>query len=326
MNEYDEIELCPIAGKQEQLARTNLPRELFRKKPWVFTVKLLVAAAIICACITVFLLTRQLAWRVIAVGILGVMYAHLVELQHELLHGHAYNSRRLNEIFGILVGLPMLSSYHAYQASHLRHHRDLGSPNNREFFSYRHRHINGLLPFLRSAFSLHRYGDIASDMWAVCRGGFSQHAATARQQAAIRRDYILMSGLLVGAVVVSLSLRTDILVYLWFLPAVCVAEAVHFLIETPEHYGLNTQSNPDPLSNTRTIYNASLLLRWLTNVNDLHTAHHYHHGVPICNMKALNALILERVAPSCLERNYVEFYARVLAGAHVFRERESCMT
>lgn len=73
----------------------------------------------------------------LAMGIvlLGVMYAHGVELQHQVLHGDGTGNRAIDRVAGIVLGAPMLVSYTHYQYTHLRHHRDLGTDRDKEFFN-----------------------------------------------------------------------------------------------------------------------------------------------------------------------------------------------
>ncbi|MGW0580518.1 fatty acid desaturase, partial [Streptomyces sp. NPDC002920] len=102
---------------------------------WVFTFKVG-----LCAVLTgtgVALALQPHLWaRITGVILTGAMFAHAAELQHETLHNLAYRSRRTNAVCGIVLGLPMLISFAAYRAAHMRHHRDLGTPMNREFFDY----------------------------------------------------------------------------------------------------------------------------------------------------------------------------------------------
>ncbi|HEX2039464.1 MAG TPA: fatty acid desaturase, partial [Acidimicrobiales bacterium] len=58
--------------------------------------------------------------------LLGVMFAHALELQHQCLHGTGLATARANRWAGRLLGAPMLVSYSHYRARHLRHHRYLG--------------------------------------------------------------------------------------------------------------------------------------------------------------------------------------------------------
>lgn len=317
-------ELCPVNSSPERRFREKLPKDLFRKKPHIFVMKLAILGALLAVCLAAFL-HLGLVFK-IAAGIgLGILYAHMVELQHELLHGHAFASKRLNDILGVIMGIPMLSSYHGYKFTHLRHHRDLGTPANKEFFSYKHRRLNSLTGFLSSAFSLHRYAQVAAEIKRALLGQVSKDALNSKEARAIRLDYLILTAILAVAVGLSVYFANPVLIFVWALPVLLVSEAVHFLIETPEHYGIDTQNNPNPLTNTRTIEKASGLAFWLSNGNNLHTAHHYHHGVPMSNVKQLNRLIAERIDPSCVETNYLTFYGGVLAGKYRYKTDESCM-
>lgn len=79
--------------------------------------------------------TINLPWygKVLDVIFLGLIYAHFTELQHELLHGHAFKSQKLNRLLGFFCGLFMLNSFSHYKYHHLRHHRHLGTELNNEF-------------------------------------------------------------------------------------------------------------------------------------------------------------------------------------------------
>jgi fatty acid desaturase len=111
--------------------------------------------------------------------------------------------------------------------------------------------------------------------------------------------------------------RDPLFVYAWLLPAVLVAEPAHFMIELPEHFGLNTQTDANVLTNTRTI-KASRFAQWYTNYNNLHTAHHYHQGVPMAQITRLHTLIADRVVP--VETSYWSFYRKVFTGEIRYRD------
>ncbi|WP_265333407.1 fatty acid desaturase [Burkholderia cenocepacia] len=101
----------------------------------VFSLKLAVYVALI-AHGMMFALSTLVILKIVGILLIGAMYAHGVELQHQALHYQGFRSKRLNMVFGVLLGMPMLVSFHAYQDSHLRHHRLLGTPENKEFFDY----------------------------------------------------------------------------------------------------------------------------------------------------------------------------------------------
>jgi fatty acid desaturase len=120
-------------------------------------------------------------------------------------------------------------------------------------------------------------------------------------------------------------LKSPWILYGWLIPCVFVAEPIHFFIELPEHYGLNTQTNPDVFSNTRTILHVSSFFRWFTNYNDLHTAHHFLPMVPMENLPALQPKIEHWIKPICKEETYFEFINKIIRGVITVKPQETCM-
>jgi len=140
----------------------------------------------------------------------------------------------------------------------------------------------------------------------------------------IRTEYIGFGIVLPVVLAVSILAGSWLPVLCWLLPAVLVAEPAHFLIELPEHYGLNTQTDPNVLTNTRTVQ-AGWFGRWYTNGNDLHTAHHYHQGVPMAQVPRLHQLITDRIGT--VDASFPRFYRKVLTGELRFQgDDETCMT
>lgn len=315
-----DVSLAPIKGED---TRRSIPNEYFVRRPSAFLIKFLLAMAIIGA-----------GWAAIALGIggwpvtiasiiaIGAMYAHLVELQHECLHGHSFKSKAANRFFGFLCGVFMLSSHTHYKHDHLRHHANLGTPKNREFFNYRFKNLNSLFGFLYAAFHLGRYLDVFRDILRGLVGMPPKQISNPRDATKIRTEYQLY-GLLVASALTYTALSGNLLFVLaWFAPTLMIGEAMHFLIELPEHYGLNTQTDSNVLSNTRTI-NSSWFGQWFTNGNNLHTAHHYHQGVPMTQIPRLHEK--EKHSFSVVEDSYLGFYRKVLTG-EISNNPENCMT
>jgi len=242
------VVLAPIRGRD---VRRGLGSALFVKRPAHFTAKFGVAVALIGACWIFVALVAAWWTLLIAVPVLGLLYAHLVELQHECLHEHAYNGRRINRLVGFLCGIPMLSSYWHYKYEHLRHHAFLGTPNNQEFFNYRFKGLDSVGGFLRACFHLGRYLDVFANIGRSIVGRL--HPCITKPVAArrVRQEYRAFAVILVAAIAVSALTRNWYLVFVWVIPTLLVAEPTHFLIELSEHFGLNTQTDPNVLSNTR---------------------------------------------------------------------------
>jgi fatty acid desaturase len=314
--------LAPVRGTD---IRRNLPKTFFPKKPSRFVLKFHFALGLIAASYLSIALSKEPLLIAAAILVSGVMYAHLVELQHECLHEHAFRSRRLNRVYGIVCGLFMFSSYSYYKFEHLRHHASLGKPNNREFFNYRFRALDSLPGFLRAAFHLGRYVEVFGDMGRSLTGRPIDRVNRPRELRRIQAEYRLFAAVLVAVVAFTVVTGNLFFVWAWLIPLLLVAEPAHFLIEMPEHFGLNTQTDPNVLANTRTI-RASRFAQWLTNYNNLHTAHHFHQGVPMVNIEALDGLVKDRY--EAVEPSYWSFYRKVIQGEIRYRdpEAETCMT
>lgn len=315
------VMLAPIRGRD---TRRGLPMAYFAKSPRRFLGKAAIAFAVVLICWTALLEWRTPLTVCVAVPVLGVMYAYLVELQHECLHEHAFDARWANRLWGFVCGAFMYSSYSHYKYEHLRHHAYLGTPKNLEFFNYRFRGLDSVHGFALAAFTLGRYREVLRNL---LRGPLRRPIPGVRRQKAeraIQNEYALLLVLTLGAVGASVALGDWIFVLAWFAPALLVSEATHFLIELPEHFGLNTQSDDNVLTNTRTI-KASAFARWLTNYNNLHTAHHYHQGVPMVHVPELHRAMQDQWA--VVEDSYWGFYKKVLAGEITYQgDEQTCMT
>jgi fatty acid desaturase len=107
----------------------------FRSSDVVFSLKLAVYFLLIIFGL-VAINQGALLIKVVGTIILGVVFAHGVELQHQVLHNQGYRNRKINDFIGFILGLPMLVSYSHYKFKHLNHHRYLGTDKNEEFFDY----------------------------------------------------------------------------------------------------------------------------------------------------------------------------------------------
>lgn len=315
-----DVILAPVRGPDR---RRELPAELFQRAPGDFSRKFLFALALIAASYATIALVRSWITTVAAILVLGLMYAHLVELQHETLHEHAFVTRFLNRLCGFVCGLFMLSSYSHYKYQHLRHHANLGKPENKEFFNYRFRGLNSPWGFVRAAFDMGRFADVARDIVRSWVGKPIPAVRQDRERKRIAQEYRLILILLVAAVAVTVWTRQPFLLVAWLLPLLLIAEPAHFLIELPEHFGLNTQTDSNVLTNTRTI-RAGWFTQWFTNFNNLHTAHHYHQGVPMANVRRLSDMVEGEF--QVIEESYWSFYRKVLRGELTVDPSQTCMT
>ena len=238
----------------------------------------------------------------IAMILLGLVYAHGVELQHQTLHNTAFPSRRWNRIAGFFLGLPMLVSFSNYQHSHLRHHRLVGTAGDREFFSYEYGRLTTLKPLLAHLLMIHHYREVFLSMGEALLGRLKpdMKGETARR---IRFEYCAMALLLAAAFALSIAFQSLLLLKIWLIPLL-IAIPAHALVELPEHWGRD-HDTPDLRANTRTIATGPLGF-WFTNGNNYHTEHHWLPSVPNDRFPELH----RRIAAEVDAESYPAFYRR----------------
>lgn len=312
-----------LAAVSESDVRDEIPRRLFVRSPLKFVIKFCFAIAVVA--VASLSVVYHPAWYMFGVVALvnGLMFSHLIELQHECLHGHSFNSPALNRLFGVMCGVFMMVSPSHYRYDHLRHHAYLGTDENLEHFNYRFQNLDTKLGFARALFDLSRYKQVFSIFWFTLTNQSITGVHKPQYEIKIKQENCLFFALLAGSVIYSVAVGSWFFALVWWIPAVVVSEAVHFLIEMPEHFGLNTQDNPNVLTNTRSI-KTNRLVHWFVNGNDMHTAHHYHHAVPMCNIRELHKLIENKI--DVYEKSYIDFYKAVLRGEIKQSETETCMT
>jgi len=322
-----DVQLAPLKGKD---IRRSLEKKYFVKKPISFVCNFIFAYLLIAlgCCGVWYGLNKSgsaLSLLILMGGMLinGLLYAHLLELQHECLHHHAFRSARLNRIFGVLSGIFMFSSYSHYQYDHLRHHAYLGTERNSEHFDYRFSNLNSLAGFAAAFFDLNRYLRVLYILSSIFTGKEISGITNKDTQKRIKQEYLFCLLIFIASIAASLYFETFFFMLAWWIPTITISEGVHFLIEMPEHYGLNTQSSGNVLENSRTIQ-TNLIIAWFVNGNHMHTAHHFHQGVPMCQLKKLHNLIMPQI--EVVEPSYLHFYSAVIRGRITNKSDATCMS
>jgi fatty acid desaturase len=238
--------------------------------------------------------------------LLGLAFAHAVELQHQCLHNTAYRSKMWNRLIGVLLGLPSLVSFSDYQNSHLKHHRLLGTPEDREFFNYSYRKLTSFAAVIPHLWMVRHYKEVSGYIARSVIGQLvRREEATPVMAGRIRFEYQLMGLVLVAMAVATIVFQTPIFLYLWVIPFL-VAVPTHALIELPEHMGCN-KSIPDVLANTRTM-KANKLLVWFVNGNNYHVEHHWLPAVPNDKFPMLHNFVNTRIEH--FDTSYWAFYSQ----------------
>lgn len=233
--------------------------------------------------------TEWVGVRVTCILMLGFVYAHGLELQHEALHGNLFSDPRANRIAGFLTGAPMLVPFTLYRAYHLHHHRCVGTANDQELFDY---HAKSLTNPVSIVIRIWNVVKIPSFLVILLR--LMQGDRIERIRPTERRGLLIECGLLFAlllfAVTAALFSRPE-LVMLWIVPWLVVAEPVHFMIEVPEHIGCD-RADRSILRNTRS-YRTNPLWAYIMNFNNYHIEHHLFASVPAHRLGRLHKHIRE---------------------------------
>ncbi|HET6976581.1 MAG TPA: fatty acid desaturase [Pyrinomonadaceae bacterium] len=264
--------------------------------------------------VAVLIVTSLLSWLILSTSgvvsiipmmLLGMMFAHCIELQHQCLHHTAYRSKRWNRFIGFLLGLPSFVSYSDFQYSHMRHHRNLGTPKDKEFFDHDYESLRSVWQFLPHLFLIPYHKALACNIFNTLRGKLTRDDATPKILRKIRTEYLLMALAIASMVTLTIVFQTWIFVKLWFIPFL-FSIPTHALIELPEHFGCNGKT-PDVLKNTRTI-RAGKFVIWFTNGNNYHAEHHWLPSVPTDKLEDLHQTLADRM--EYLEDSYWSFYRK----------------
>jgi len=241
-------------------------------------------------------------WTTVSVIVIGAMFAHAVELQHQALHNTGFRSKCANRIVGTLLGVPMLISFTDYQTSHLRHHRTLGTPADRESFDYDYASLRHPLRLIFHLLMIRHYLLKFKTLATAVRPAKARDPRLPQ----IRNEYRLMMGVLAGGLLLSIAFGSTAFLFWWLLPLFAVAAPLHVLIELPEHIGCNPAAR-DIFANTRTIRTSSLM-SWFVNGNNFHVEHHWRAGVQVEDWAKLHEILQAEI--EYLEPSYRSFYWR----------------
>lgn len=276
---------------------THLDSALFLSKVAVW------AAALICTLSLPMALAND--WLIlICAPLAGLILAHGVELQHQSLHYTGVKSHRVSRALGFVLGLPALTPFSAYQLTHLWHHKNIGTANDREFFSHRLMGFS-LVEFLAFAFSPLRALHGAFDKFQFPNNTRVQRTSKMGQR--ILLEFTAMKLFLSSGIMLCFIAPHFYSVLATWVFAYWSFSIWHFLIEFPEHYRCENLSG-DVLKNTRSITSVPLA-RYLTNSNNFHVEHHLNPQVPMQKLCVVHTQIRSSIRYKCT--GYVEFYKAV---------------
>ena len=132
-----------------------------------------------------------------------------------------------------------------------------------------------------------------------------------RWQKKIKTEYLIMLFCFAVSLIFTIFTGNLFFILAWYIPAVLIAEPITFLLELPEHYGLELYNNSNVFENTRSI-KTNFIFSWIANKNNLHTAHHYAPYVPMHNLNIIHKQNEHLFKVN--ESSYFNFYKKVIKG------------
>lgn len=291
------------------------PASLRKVVPAIFVGKIIALASLLGTIGYAVFVSHGLI-RIVFQILLGGVFAHATELIHQCLHRTATGRASRDQFFGMLIATPLGISFWRYLNDHFRHHKDV----TKESFSYNYQRMDSpslavrLSGFVRHVSMVDQFIETLRWIAAALMGKTEQRLAKVGPLPnpilirRIQRDYLAMGGLLGLALLLSLSLRTDIVVQLWLVPMIIGWAPIHALIELPEHWRCETSST-NPRRNTRSIQ-AGRLARWYVNNNCNHVGHHHDISVAMERLPEYESTLMAEAPFIHFEPSYTRFYFR----------------
>jgi fatty acid desaturase len=243
-------------------------------------------------------------WVLLTGLALGVLLNFLYAGQHELSHATVFKTRKLNELFGRIIGFIQIFPRDFDQIMHFAHHQytqdwERDGELVREPYT-----LTTYLMWL-SGISYWRNRIVGNIRRA--RGIILEPYIRAEEEAKVIREARVHLGLYALIAVVSLALGSWAALTYWIIPMV-LTKPIHQLQNTIEHLGLSHEN--DILENTRST-RINALGRWLCWQMPYHTAHHTFPAVPFWKLKELNTR-LEDKAGEVHRMGWIEFQIEVI--------------
>lgn len=245
-------------------------------------------------------------WKLIIILqlLLGITFAHGLELQHECLHHNFFHSKILNRFFGFLFGVPMLVSYTHYRVQHLHHHKYLGTEKNAEIFDYDESSLENFNKLFVRAWNFARVPTFFSTLFNLMKGKYPEVFSTEKAKKDVLIEYLVLVTIFLTLFSISVFDVSLIPLKIWFVPWLVFGEFFHFLIELPEHIYCN-KTTTDVFLNTRSIETNSII-NYITNGNNYHVEHHLYPSVAVHNLEKVHHTIRHKI--EYLSVSYFDFF------------------
>jgi fatty acid desaturase len=245
------------------------------------------------------------SWWVLLTGLaLGVLLNFLYAGQHELSHATVFKTRKLNEIFGRLIGFVMIFPRDFDQIMHFAHHQ---YTQNWERDGELVREPYTLTSYLLWVAGITYWRNRFAGIIRRARGIILEPYIRQEEEAKVILESRIHLGLYAGIALISVIMGSWAALTFWIIPMI-LTKPIHQLQNTIEHLGLSHED--DILHNTRST-RIGALGKWLCWQMPYHTAHHTFPAVPFWKLKDLNEK-LENVTGEVHRMGWIEFQIEVI--------------
>jgi fatty acid desaturase len=243
-------------------------------------------------------------WVLLSGLALGVLLNFLYAGQHELSHATVFKTRKLNEVWGRIIGFIQLFPRDFDQVMHFAHHQ---YTQDWERDGELVREPYTLKTYLLWLSGVTYWRNRVLGNIRRARGIILEPYIRAEEEAKIIREARIHLALYGLIALVSVAAGSWVALTFWLLPMV-LTKPLHQLQNTIEHLGLSHEQ--DILENTRST-RTNALGRWLCWQMPYHTAHHTFPAVPFWKLRALNEK-LEAKAGEVHRMGWIEFQIEVI--------------
>jgi len=220
---------------------------------------------------------------------LGLLNISLFHIMHECIHWTAFRTRLLNRLIAVCCGFVLFLPSEWFRFFHVAHHRYTQD-------QARDPELMSLKPRSRRAWLVHLSGiriwlDSARLLWSGVRGQVQDDFIPVDQRAAVIKEIRLMSGAYALLFIVSLILKSSVLLWIWLLPNL-LGQPFLRLYLLAEHG--NCAFSDNMFENTRTVFTHPLI-RWFTWNMPYHTEHHAYAAVPFHRLPELHLIMQDNL-------------------------------
>ncbi|NNK77256.1 MAG: rhizopine catabolism protein [Litoreibacter sp.] len=243
-------------------------------------------------------------WILLTGLALGVLLNFLYAAQHELSHATVFRTRRLNTLFGRIIGFIQIFPRDFDQIMHFAHHQ---YTQDWERDGELVREPYTLTTYLLWLFGVTYWRNRVVGLIRRARGVIVEPYIRPEEETRVIREARVHVVLYLAIVLISVLAGSWAVLTFWIVPMV-LTKPIHQLQNTIEHLGLSHED--DILENTRST-RANALIRWLCWQMPYHTAHHTFPAVPFWKLRALNDKI-EVAAGNVHRMGWIEFQIEVI--------------